>query len=315
MKIVSFDVGIKNLAYCIIDKKDDDFDIIDWNVINISNQDKKEKHSCSYLIGKRKCAKYCNKYYIDGDVKMGLCADHVKDHKIIIINKYFEKSDANEICCHSNDKRKCKGIITYCKKNCNIDKYFCEKHFKIELTCIIKNHKLDKIKNLNVNYESNFVLAKNMYERLDNIKDMLTVNQVIIENQPSLKNPVMKNIASLLFGYFIMRGVMENKIELVKFMSPLNKLKMDKNITQEVLGQYEKKHEIKRATKKLGITYTKILLDKKQDKWEFVEKHSKIDDLCDAFLQGYYHLYKDVGFGLDIALYKKITNPKKIIIE
>ena len=41
MKICSFDVGIKNLAYCIIEKKDDGFDILDWNIINISNQDKK----------------------------------------------------------------------------------------------------------------------------------------------------------------------------------------------------------------------------------------------------------------------------------
>ena len=34
MKILSFDVGIKNLAYCLIDNKD--YSIEDWGIINIS---------------------------------------------------------------------------------------------------------------------------------------------------------------------------------------------------------------------------------------------------------------------------------------
>ena len=41
MKYISFDVGIKNLSYCIIDIIDDGFDIIDWNVITLC--DNKEK--------------------------------------------------------------------------------------------------------------------------------------------------------------------------------------------------------------------------------------------------------------------------------
>ncbi len=317
MKILSFDVGIKNLAYCIIDKTEDDFDIIDWDVINISDQDKKEKHTCSFVIGKRKCGKYSNKYYLDNETKLGLCKTHADDHKDIVSKKYFrsiadESDDEDEKVCARGTKRKCKDVLTY-KKN-DIEEFYCDKHYAMELKKIIKEHKLQKVKNQNVNYESNFVLSKNMYERLDKVEDMLTVDQVIIENQPSLKNPVMKNIASLLFGYFMLRGVMEDKIELVKFMSPLNKLKMDKEITDKVLSQYDKKHEIKRATKKLGITYTKILLDNKKDKLKFVEQHSKIDDLCDSFLQGYYHLYKDEGFNLDVKLYNKMTNPKKIVI-
>ena len=34
MKLLSFDVGIKNLSYCLLDDKD--YTIEDWGIINIS---------------------------------------------------------------------------------------------------------------------------------------------------------------------------------------------------------------------------------------------------------------------------------------
>ena len=48
MKYISFDVGIKNLSYCIIDINNDIFDIIDWNVISLC--DNKEKVNQINLI-------------------------------------------------------------------------------------------------------------------------------------------------------------------------------------------------------------------------------------------------------------------------
>ena len=33
MKVLSWDVGIINLAYCLIDYKDDTWNIIDWGII------------------------------------------------------------------------------------------------------------------------------------------------------------------------------------------------------------------------------------------------------------------------------------------
>ena len=40
MKILSIDVGMKNLAYCLFDLNIDDktFRIVDWNVIDLCNQ-------------------------------------------------------------------------------------------------------------------------------------------------------------------------------------------------------------------------------------------------------------------------------------
>ena len=39
-KLISFDIGIRNLAYCIFDISGESVSIIDWNVIDISITDK-----------------------------------------------------------------------------------------------------------------------------------------------------------------------------------------------------------------------------------------------------------------------------------
>ena len=46
MKILSFDVGIKNLAYCIINKLNDDFKIEKWGIINIVD----ERDICQHVL-------------------------------------------------------------------------------------------------------------------------------------------------------------------------------------------------------------------------------------------------------------------------
>ena len=35
--ILSFDVGIRNLAYCLIDNSDNDWNILDWNIIDCTS--------------------------------------------------------------------------------------------------------------------------------------------------------------------------------------------------------------------------------------------------------------------------------------
>ena len=36
MKVLSWDVGIINLAYCLFDVKDDKWEIKDWGIINLT---------------------------------------------------------------------------------------------------------------------------------------------------------------------------------------------------------------------------------------------------------------------------------------
>ena len=42
MKILSWDVGIKNLAYCLIDSENDK--IMDWGIINLLNDENLKCH-------------------------------------------------------------------------------------------------------------------------------------------------------------------------------------------------------------------------------------------------------------------------------
>jgi len=68
MKLLSFDVGIKNLSYCLLDDKDNTIE--DWGIINISVDP-----VCEHCMkGNKQCDKTA-KFIID-EVK--LCASHSK---------------------------------------------------------------------------------------------------------------------------------------------------------------------------------------------------------------------------------------------
>ncbi len=49
MIIIGWDIGIKNLAYCVVEIKNEKFKILDWNIIDLRSENQIE--------GKKKCAK------------------------------------------------------------------------------------------------------------------------------------------------------------------------------------------------------------------------------------------------------------------
>ena len=64
MRIISFDVGIKNMAYCILDVSTNDMsfpEIVEWDVLNLLKDE--ETHTCNELTNKKKIcgkkSKYC----------------------------------------------------------------------------------------------------------------------------------------------------------------------------------------------------------------------------------------------------------------
>ena len=63
LKIISFDVGIKNLAYCIFDISGGKTDIIEWEVVDLleENETNVPKHTCTQLLTSRKTATMCGK--------------------------------------------------------------------------------------------------------------------------------------------------------------------------------------------------------------------------------------------------------------
>ena len=109
MNILSIDVGMKNLAYCLLkyNKKDNIYKILKWEVINLC---KSNEHICMGVNKKnKKCIKKAclfkeNKYY---------CKIHAKnkEYKIPCDKFKLNKLMGNEY--YSSKKLKSLGFIAY----------------------------------------------------------------------------------------------------------------------------------------------------------------------------------------------------------
>ena len=299
-RICSWDVGIKNLAYCILEFDIDNYKIIKWDIINLV---KNNSHMCS---GKFKNGKDCNKkasfYAFNGNNNIYFCGTHKKKYKPFEDN--WEKNKFNLIKKEESINNKCEYLLPkkkiICNKNSKYkseDHYYCSAHCRLLINRIKKERSINKIKRKKCTSEDMIFLAKTMYNELDKIKELLDVKDVLIENQPGLKHPTMKTISSLLYAYFVMRGIIDkdgknDQLNNVKFVCPSNKLKVNEDQTMEVLTGTKGKEKYN-MTKELGIKYTKIMLKDNKQWLDYLNSYKKKDDLCDAFLQGYYQYNKE----------------------
>lgn len=114
----------------------------------------------------------------------------------------------------------------------------------------------------------------------------IDIDVVLIENQPVMKNPVMKSIQMIIYTFFMMR----DERTLVLLQSASNKLKVKRKADVDIShivteNKYNK-------NKKVGVEYAKhyigsVLCEGVRDRWS---KHlelnkAKCDDLADSFLQ------------------------------
>lgn len=299
-KILSFDAGIRNLAYCLLHKykekikeiEEDSFNINKWDIINLMEDECK----CDFIIrGGGKCnnvAKFCiankdeKKFMSNND---NICFNACKSHADKFVPTIEEFKDCQDDCCMCKWKA-IKGIP-------NTEYRWCIKHSDKAIPKFLK--RIHKKKVGKTSYRQSLqVLANKLFSKLDEIKEFMDVDEVLIENQPSLRNPTMKTIASMLYSYFVMRGITDkdktnSKIKEVKFISPSQKLKINKNTTNETLEGLDKKSkDTYNLTKELGIEYCKSLINEENKK--HLETYKKQDDLCDAFLQGFQYLFSPV---------------------
>lgn len=186
----------------------------------------------------------------------------------------------------------------------------------------------------------NYTLFENIPKKFDEKPELLDgIQQVLIENQPTLKNPTMKSIQMIIYSYFLIRGKIDKKdgiLENIRFISATNKLKVyqgpyiDPDLytktgnlkktnkkNQPVILDYfkeenkeceEAKHleeeeaeslkDIKKGSaicygdkKKLSILYTREMIRESHPEFlSYFESNHKKDDLADSFLQGMYVL-------------------------
>lgn len=336
-KIIGWDVGIKNLAYCIINQTNNTFTIDKWEIIDLTE---KEEFTCCGLKKKKKSdteSKKCDnpaKFYtnINGETKH-YCAIHKKQH---IVN--FEEIESTHIKPYNNiNKEKCKFISKNnkeCVKKAMFEfnnNFCCKSHKEIQLKNKLKDMMIKPIKK-NKSLADPQILCEKMYSRLSEIKDLDTIDEVYIENQPTHINPIMKTVSALLFSFFVYTFSSKNLTnKTVKFVAPASKIELTKeliefaqnkinnhnnktltkdnkvcncrlcklntDLTTNKTNSSENYKEYKlsyEGTKELGTIYTeKILEDNNlKDTMNMIKDYNKKDDLCDAFLHGYKKMKK-----------------------
>jgi hypothetical protein len=333
-KILSWDVGIKNLAYCLLHKNGEEFKIVKWGSINlVENRQKCEFQlrtgsQCSELA--KVCVYHKDKINLFGENSVKFSCTKHKEKMIpqaekieIIVPK--TKSSAKKAPKQSSTKNDkhcclCEEKADYSLEGTNY--CWCSTHYEKKGESFIKKIKTKKVTVVSCNKQPIQELTEKLFSKLDKeFPEFVKVNRVIIENQPSLRNPTMKTIASILYSYFVMRGIIDktktnSDIEEVRFVSPSNKLKVNEGATNKILKK-EDKTKVYKMTKKLGIKYCKALITDDDNK--IIDKVKKKDDMCDAFLQGFQHLFNPVpkkhfkkieSIGFDEE--KKVKKVKKV---
>lgn len=266
MKILSIDVGIKNLAFCLFNKSpiSENFNVTKWDIIDITEQE--NVIICGFV------------------------------EKNIICNKPAKFKKDSKCYCLKHSKKQQVQIPTSEQKASFINKQKIQKLYEIADSHNIKyepkTKKIDLIKlineHINKNYFETIVSKKaddvNLFNIGLNIKTKFNklfetegkIDYVIIENQIGPLSIRMKTIQGMIVQYFIMSNL---NVEHIEFISASNKLK-DCDIKDK--GNYSDR-------KKLGISKCLELITKDfrfSEHIDYFNKHKKKDDLSDSFLQG-----------------------------
>ena len=268
MKLLSIDVGMKNLAYCLFNVTNSkNFFISKWDVVNICED---KKYFCCQIEKGKTCNKEA-KFYKNENYYCRKCA-----------NKKEFKIPSNIHDLSKIKKLKIKDLIQFADDNeIEYSKPHTKDNIMKSVTEHINNNYFNPIKPIKSDEIDLVTLGINLKKIFDSIfaSDFMDLDKVIIENQISPIANRMKTLQGMIAQFFIMRS--NCKIE---FISSSNKLK---NIENEKTSYNERK--------KLGVQYCQTCIneDTALEQWkETFNKHNKKDDLADSFLQGIFYIKK-----------------------
>jgi hypothetical protein len=278
MKVVSIDVGIKNMAYCVMstkEEKEESPTVETWDIINVAEETPKK---CIHCVKSAKFKKDDIFY----------CLKHAKAEKQYII-------PTSELKHATINKQKIGQLLLLADKYKL--KYDKEKIRKPELVSLIHKYIDDtcfeKALEVNASNVDLITVGRNIQKKFDAIFDSIVneITHVIIENQISPIANRMKTIQGMVAQYFIMK----NATIIIEFISSSNKLKMvdveDDDAKDSTDAKGEKLDYISR--KKKGIVVCLDLLKHDKNMTSYLKTHKKKDDLADAFLQGIWYINKN----------------------
>jgi hypothetical protein len=315
MRILSFDVGIKNLSYCLVDGETPmSNQIIKWGIWDLR-------------IGRE---------YEEGNRPTHRRNENITRADIDTHNTNITRADQIIRCCAINkNKKQCKTKPAFyeCDENDNISKYYCKKHVKEYMTKPFMEDEVGKLqkmkkadllsllgeKNITIEYTTAKDLKKkvkeysqlncvhkikknkkcknismddihnNLYNYITNFLNENEVDIIQIENQPVKMNATMKTIQIMLYSimktfYYIHPEKNQANITFLnaKFKGTVyNGPEIECNITNPY-----------KMRKHLSIVHTEYFLKETRQLSNLIMfgKHKKKDDLADAYLMGLYYL-------------------------
>jgi len=277
MKILSLDIGIKNLAFCLFEKTSEDsyFKIKSWDVVNLTEEN--EIPLCQFIEKNVQCTKPA-KYKTD---KECFCVKHSKKQNFHIPTSELKTSFVNKQKIQTLIELANKYGIPYEKPTKKNDLVYIINEY-IEKTCFTpivskKSSKVDLVtigKNIKTKFNKAFL-------------EETTIDYVLIENQISPIANRMKTIQGMIAQYFIMNDTANH----IEFVSASNKLK-DCFVKEKTTYTMRKKMSIQKC---LEIMETNCHFT---DKSKFFVSHQKKDDLADCFLQGLWFIKEKKEFML-----------------
>lgn len=266
MKILSIDVGIKNLAFCLFDvdcSTSQQLNILQWNVVNLTDD------------GTLKPCSVCNKPAKFKKNDTCFCNKHAKAHTQYLIPTAQQKWSVIA-------KQKLASLHEMAE---TFKLSYDPKIKKTDLVTLIQEHIqetcFEVIETTKSNDMNLYTIGQQLKRHFNELfKEVDRIEHVIIENQIGPLAIRMKTIQGMLVQYFVMSHL---NVEHIEFISAANKLK-DCDIQEK---------ENYKDRKKMGIHKCLGILEKDsrlKEHCAFFNSHKKKDDLSDSFLQGIWYI-------------------------
>lgn len=293
--VVSFDIGIKNLAYCIFSISQEGISVAGWGIVNLALQDVVVKPQCN--CAKAKGGDLCIKtatYKYGEDQRF--CLTHAKSSGKLLPTK--------ELSAAAHKKLKVDELATLCTKyGIGIVSTDKKPDVLAKVVAHFAARTLEPIvvaKSKNANQIHLVEIGKRIKAQFDAVFANCEPTHVILENQISPIAGRMNTIQGMVAQYFIMRDA--NDRLAIDFISSSGKLKgfSDKvqsaDKAQPTTAVKAQDTNTYKDHKRDGIAFCHQFMAANGGLATFrhiIEAAPKKDDLADCFLQGIYYLKRE----------------------
>ena len=269
--VASFDIGIKNLAYCIIDKIDEypGYHIRKWNLVSLVSQSGNKKLKCTTVLKPK------NKK----DVKKRLCGK-----KAVFWNAGGKSGEEKNIGCCQMHLPKISSVMIDTDINTDIN---TDANTDIDAVKYVRYTTATSVTDMELNQRIISVLEQNP-------ELWLECNEVVLESQ------IRNNMSKIVYMIFsaLMSKRMSNPLSTltnIKVLGAAGKLAIPADKLHIDLPEISKTGKTKKnypGRKMLAKEHCELLIQHDPKNLALYKKSKKKDDLADSFLQGLCYLLK-----------------------